>query len=214
MQQSPSDLTASVDESEWAQLRRLWPSALRRHVRLEVDDPFLTGNHQMLVSDGRRAEICYIAYRQRPETGLLLQIKTFYPRGAYRLPTGGVQVGEDVQNALTREVYEETGLHVGTGPDQAQVRGLAGVLSYELAHAGLHRSCPFATYHFLVEFPPDAALQPQDASERIEGWLWRPPDELPAVADTLAQVGDRSPAWADWGRFRALSHRFVAEALG
>ena len=71
----------------------------------------------------------------------------------------------------------------------------------------------FATYHFLVHMPPDAALNPQDEDEAIAGWQWRPAGELAAVVAILESVSQRSPVWGDWGRFRALSHRFVADAL-
>jgi len=39
---------------------------------------------------------------RRPSGKLLLAIKTFYPRGAYRLPTGGIHHGESIHDALLR----------------------------------------------------------------------------------------------------------------
>ncbi len=208
------ELLDAIDEGEWSALSAAWPQAKREHVRLVVDSPFLTGEHQRVVSDGRRAEICYIGYIGKPEAGLLLHIKSIYPQGAYRLPTGGVRQGEAVLDTLAREVAEETGLRVGEGAQETRVRSLLGVLSYELAHRGLGVSFPFATYHFLVEFPCGATLNPQDPEERIAGWQWRTPAELGRVADTLEGTGKKAPRWADWGRWRALSHRFVAQALG
>ncbi len=206
-------LQASVDEDEWARLTQRWPSAIQRHERLEVDDPFLTGGHQTLLNDGRRAEICYIAYERRPEDGLLLHVKTIYPGDAYRLPTGGIQPGEPVWDALVREIPEETGLQVGDDPDRVTVHEMLGVLSYEFVHMGLGQSFSFATYHFLVELPVDATLHPLDESERIDGWRWNPPCELLVVANTLDTLGERTPEWGDWGHFRALSHRFVHAVL-
>jgi 8-oxo-dGTP pyrophosphatase MutT (NUDIX family) len=47
---------------------------------------------------------------RRPNGKLLVAIKTFYPRGAYRLPTGGIHHGESIYDALVRETKEETGL--------------------------------------------------------------------------------------------------------
>lgn len=206
-------LIEAVDEGEWSSLRRRWPAAIRKHSRLDVNDPFLTGNHQTLLRDGRRAEICYVAYERSPRNGVLLHVKTIYPAQAYRLPTGGVAPGERVWDTLLREIPEETGLTVGDAPDTVQVRALLGVLSYEFVHTTLARSLDFATYHFLVELPAGARIQPQDPSERIGGWRWCPSRELSAAADTLAGLGAQVPEWGDWGRFRALSHRFVAEAL-
>jgi 8-oxo-dGTP pyrophosphatase MutT (NUDIX family) len=213
MQTQSSALHAAVDEAELAQLEQRWGHVSRLHYRQEVDDPFLTGDHQQLVSDGRRAEICYIMHRGVPADGLLLHIKTFYPSGAYRLPTGGIHCGERVWETLAREIREETGLFVGEEADQVRVQRFLGVVSYELAHRRLGASYSFATYHFLVQMPYNAELHPQDASEQIGGWRWSPLAELPQVSDVLANVGAQSSVWADWGRFRALSHHFVADAL-
>ena len=61
--------------------------------------------------------------------------------------------------------------------------------------------------------PRDGVINTLDPEEHIGGWEWRKPDELLAVAELLEQVGKTTPAWGDWGRFRGLSHRFVAERL-
>lgn len=204
--------TNAVEVAEMAALRAHWADAVLASATLAVDSPFLTGEHQLLTSARRRAEICYVMHRGDPAEGVLLHIKTFYPEGAYRLPTGGIHVGEAVLETLTREIYEETGLTVGTHAGDVQVERLLGVLAYDLRHATLGAT-PFATYHFLVRMPADAVLAPQDPAESIGGWQWRPARELPAVAAILDHVHLSSQQWADWGRFRALSHRFVAERL-
>jgi 8-oxo-dGTP pyrophosphatase MutT (NUDIX family) len=203
----------AIDEVELSALEAQWGTLplLRHH--LTVDHPFLTGENQRIASDGRRAEICYIMHRGDPAEGVLLHIKTFYPQGAYRLPTGGIHQGEQVMETLGREIEEETGLTVGAGPDQVQVQRCLGVVGYEMAHRTLGQSFSFATYHFLVQMPHDAVITPQDPEEHIGGWEWRRTDELGDVADYLEQVGRTTPTWGDWGRFRALSHRFAAEQL-
>jgi 8-oxo-dGTP pyrophosphatase MutT (NUDIX family) len=181
-------------------------------VALTVDDPFLTGENQLLTQNGRRAEICYVMHRGDPQAGVLLHIKTFYPPGAFRLPTGGIVVGESVLAALKREVHEETGLVLGDAAGEVRLNRPLGILSYDLLHRRLG-PVEFATYFFLVEMPPGAILQPLDEDEHIGGWEWRTPAELADVAALLAAVHTRSSTWADWGRFRAAGHRFVVEAL-
>ena len=206
-------LVASIDEQELAQLYAQWGAAPRRHVELAVDHPFLSGDHQMLVSDGRRAEICYIMHRGSPAQGVLLHIKTFYPAGAFRLPTGGIHQGEAVLATLAREILEETGLQVGTTPETVRVERYLGALSYRFHHRSRNAGYDYATYHFLVQMPAGAQLNPQDPRESIGGWQWTPPAGLWQVADGLQSVGAVAPDWADWGRYRSLSHRFVAERL-
>jgi 8-oxo-dGTP pyrophosphatase MutT (NUDIX family) len=205
--------SAAVEPEELAALRVYWGNGPEEHAALEVDDPFLTGNNQLLASNGRRAEICYVMHTGSPATGVLLHIKTFYPPGAFRLPTGGIHQGESVWDTLGREIFEETGLTVGTGDGQVEVQRFLGVLAYDLQHRSLGRIVPFATYHFLVRMPAGAQLAPQDADESIGGWLWRPASELWQVAAELERVHERSTGWGDWGRYRALSHRFVAHSL-
>lgn len=206
------DLLHSVEAEELTALNTRWGNTPLEESVLTVAHPFLTGDHQMLVSGGRRAEICYIMHRGDPAGGVLLHIKTFYPPGAFRLPTGGIHTGESVAETLAREIFEETGLTVGDGPDNVEVQRFLGVLAYTLRHPQLG-DAPFATYHFLVRMPDAATLAPQDPEESIGGWQWRPATELGAIADRLERVGEESAVWADWGRFRALSHRFVARQL-
>lgn len=207
------DWVAAVERSELAQLKARWGQFVVQYHRLEVGDPFLTGDGQLLVSDGRRAEICYVMHQGDPAAGLLLHIKSIYPAGAYRLPTGGIHQGQSVMATLAREIEEETGLTVGEGSGQVQVQRLLGVLSYELVHQDLQQTFPFATYAFLVQMPAGATPNPLDPDERIIDWQWRPPSALHHIADALAQVGTHAPHWADWGRYRALIHRFVGEIL-
>lgn len=206
-------LEQAIEPMELAQLTARWGVANRESHRLEVDDPFLTGEHQLIVSNGRRAEVCYVMHQGDPAVGVLLHIKTFYPAGAYRLPTGGIHAGETVWETLAREIYEETGLLVGDAPGQVRVERFLGLVGYEFVHRGLGRSFPFASYCFLVRMPAGATLIPQDPEEQIGGWQWRTPTELSDVADVLDTVGQRVPVWGDWGRFRAVGHRFVATTL-
>ncbi len=201
----------SVEHHELAEIEARLGPASHTQVQMDVDDPFLTGNHQLLTSDGRRAEICYVMHQGNLQDGVLLHIKRFYPDGAFRLPTGGVQQGERVLDTLAREIEEETGLILGEGEKQARAERFLGTVSYTLYQRSQQRSHEFATYHFLVRMPVDAVLQPQDASEEIAGWRWVSPAELDNVADFLA--GLEKIDWSDWGRFRAVSHRFVARAL-
>jgi len=203
----------AVDDHEFGALCTQWGALPHVRQQLSVDEPFLTGKNQNLVSDRRRAEICYIMHRGNVADGVLLHIKTFYPMGAYRLPTGGIHLGEQVMETLAREIEEETSMTVGSRPDQVQVQRCLGVVSYEMAHRGTGQTYPFATYHFLVQMPRDGVITTLDPEEHIGGWEWRKADELLRVADYLEQVGRNHATWGDWGRFRALSHRFVAERL-
>src|SRR5207302_9986508 len=132
-------------------------------------------------------------------------IKTFYPRGAYRLPTGGIAHGEPILDALRRETEEETGL-------ETAVRRFLAQIAYRLP------SSPdgppiFHTFAFLLE-EIGGTLPARDDEEQIEQYPEVSPSELPAVADRLERLtsapSDRIGGdWADWGQFRAGVPRVV-----
>jgi 8-oxo-dGTP pyrophosphatase MutT (NUDIX family) len=210
-------LTQPIDPDELTALQRRFGPVPVQHEALSVSAPFLTENRQRLLKDGRRAEICYIMHRGEPDQGVLLHRKLFYPRAAFRLPTGGVEPGEAVWDTLLREIYEETGMAVvgsGLGPDVVAVERFLGVVAYDFHHRQLNRHFSFATYHFLVRAPAQAEPDPIDKTEEVDAWLWQPASHLATLTDTLAHLDAETPEWADWGRFRALSHRFVAARLG
>jgi 8-oxo-dGTP pyrophosphatase MutT (NUDIX family) len=153
------------------------------------------------------SEVCMVI--RRPSGNLLTMIKTFYPRGAHRLPTGGIDVGEGILAAALRETHEETGLEV-------EVRRLLCRVAYRRESAS--SSAPvFHTFAFLLD-ERAGILGSLDPHEQLEEFREVDPRELRAIAarleairgDTATEPGD----WQAWGRFRAVVHRAVAEALG
>ena len=190
-----------------------WPQARRGHVELEVDDPFLTVYPQNLFRDGRAAEVCYLLYRDQPETGVLLHTKSYYPKQAYRLPTGGLAPGEDPVAGAVREVAEETGLEVqeeSVGLHTGCIADFAGLLTYGFRHRRLDRELSFATFVFAIQAPSGMEPQVVDETEQIAGWVWCPPGDLHRVAADLCDLKNSTPDWADWGRFRAAVHTEAA----
>ena len=141
---------------------------------------------------------------------LLVSIKTFYPRGAYRLPTGGVKHGEPILDALHRETEEETGLETETK------RFLAWITYRPVSAPG---GPPlFHTFAFLVD-EVGGEFHTSDVEEQIEDWIEVDASGLGEIADALDRIpSSRSKNiggdWADWGRFRAIVHRVVREELG
>jgi 8-oxo-dGTP pyrophosphatase MutT (NUDIX family) len=206
---------SSLFAADWRRLRARWPQAHRGHVSLEVDDPFLTAYPHNLLRDGRAAEVCYVLYRgAQPETGVLLHTKSYYPKQAYRLPTGGLAPGEDPVAGVVREVAEETGLEVREEPAGLRtgcIADCAGLLTYSFRHRRLEREFTFASFMFVIQAPDDMEPQVVDETEQITGWAWCPPDDLHRVAANLCGLKDSSPDWADWGRFRAAVHAEAAQ---
>ena len=155
----------------------------------------------------RFAEVCMVIRRRNGKVPL--SIKTFYPRGAYRLPTGGIHHGERIIDALRRETEEETGLETVTE------RFLAWI-TYRPVSAP---DAPplFHTFAFLLD-EVGGRFHTRDLEEQIEEWLEVEPAALGDVADRLDRIAS-APSneiggdWADWGHFRAIVHRAVHEEL-
>jgi 8-oxo-dGTP pyrophosphatase MutT (NUDIX family) len=173
---------------------------------LVIDAPISDDFDDPIRRRDRYGEVCMVV--RRPNGKVLLSIKTFYPRGAYRLPTGGIHEGERVYDALLRETHEETGL------DTTVERFLARI-SYRALTAG---SAPlFHTIAFLLR-ETGGTLGALDLSEQIEDWREVDPSDLGDVANTLDDLRTTSEHdiggdWRAWGKFRAVVHRAVHEAL-
>ena len=151
----------------------------------------------------RFAEVCMVV--RRPGGQLLLSTKAFYPPGAHRLPTGGMNANEAILAAVLRETHEETGLTV-------ELRRFLAAITYLDGPDG---PPVFHTFAFLLD-ERGGTLGPLDRSEQISEYIEIGPEQLPTVADRLSTLPDDSApggTWAAWGRFRAVVHRLVAEAL-
>src|SRR5438445_334169 len=112
-----------------------------------------------------------------------LSIKTFYPRGAFRLPTGGIHHGEPILDAVRREATEETGLTL-------EVARFLAALTYRNGPTG---PPAFHTFAFLLH-ELGGTLGTQDPAERIERWIEIEPSALSDVASTLDAISDDATA--------------------
>jgi ADP-ribose pyrophosphatase YjhB (NUDIX family) len=151
----------------------------------------------------RQAEVCMVV--QRGANRLLTFRKPFYPQGAWRLLTGGVNPGEAILDALQREAEEETG-------HRLLVLRFLCAIEYQGAE-----QARFATFAFLLD-GADRALSPIDQDEQVEAFREIEVADLPQIADFLAQIApvyssELETLWSEWGIFRAVVHRQVWERL-
>lgn len=183
-----------LDPDELTRLSEKYGAFPLEHVDLRVTSEHFFQATRTPLGKQRRAEV--LAVVTRPDRRVLVHTKHFYPAGVYRLISGGIALGEPVETALVREIREETGL-----PIQSQC--LIGVLAYRILYKD--QSIAFASYVFRVDVPAKP-VRVQDKSEEIAGFRWISFGSLAEVEEQLLQV---PPEWQDWGRFRALGHRFV-----
>jgi 8-oxo-dGTP pyrophosphatase MutT (NUDIX family) len=129
-----------------------------------------------------------------------LHAKSFYPDGVYRLLTGGLKRGEPAPAALKREAYEETGF-------QVEIERFLAVITYNLTNPD--GNIPFVSYVFLTT-PGNGQPQPTDPDEDISGFMAATPGEIGKISHLLTAIeGD----FSEWGVFRAIGHRVVADTL-
>ena len=194
-------MAGELDEAmrdEVEDLARRFGEPLR--IEATIDDGFF----DPIRRPDRVGEVCMVI--RRPTGKVLVSTKDFYPRGAYRLPTGGIDHGERIEAALVREAHEETGL-------ETRIERFLAAITYASPSGGQI----FHTFAFLLD-ELGGTLGSLDPHERILDYREVAPAELTAAADRLdALASEHSPDiegdWADWGRFRAVVHRAVARAL-
>lgn len=186
------------DDTQIAELIRRYGPIAREHHELAFS-PQSMAWWSGVRAKGRRGEV--ILALRRPGGRVLLHTKSFYPPGTYRLISGGVKPGEALTEAVRREGHEELGLAV-------RIERFLGVITYTFRQGD--ETIPFTSYVFLVASDDDISPQVTDPDEPITGYREVPWSELPAVADALEAV---PPDWGDWGRFRAIGHRFVSRMI-
>ncbi len=168
------------------------PNRYRHFLSLEQS---LWGKAEWQLQDNRRAEVVFIF--PRPNHEIILHIKQFYPRGCYRLPSGGVDIDEPLLDAIHREAEEETGQKIK--PIQ-----MLAVAEY-FTEIDWH----FASYLILFE-QTNIPLFPIDTKERIEDFKPFPVSDLQTAAERLNSL---SGEWSTWGTFRAIIHRIAYQEI-
>ncbi|GER89245.1 NUDIX hydrolase [Dictyobacter vulcani] len=188
-------------QDELQQLATRYGQPIVEHAQIHTNESF-----DPVSKKDRYGEVCMVIRRKNGR--LLTMIKSFYPGGAYRLLTGGINHGEYVLDALLRETQEETSL-------QVEVKQFLAVATYHLTEAD--QTPVFYTFAFLLD-EVGGLLAVEDEHEQVDDFREITSAELLPLAEHLDHLGAQySPElqgrWGDWGRFRAIIHRLVWQAL-
>ena len=159
------------------------------------------------VSHGERIEAALLR-ETAEETGLAVAVRRFLAVIEYRpVGDGGWGMGRHGDTETRRHGDTETG---------NRERSIAALQSPTPDPRPLTPD-PFVTFAFLLD-EVGGVLSVQDESEQIGEFREVAIADLPAIARTLECVPDVFHpeivgSWSDWGRFRAIVHRVVYEAL-
>jgi 8-oxo-dGTP diphosphatase len=184
-----------VDPLELRTLAARYGNPIYRCYDIEADDHLR--RHRWKERPDRRGEVVF-AIRQ-PNGEILLHTKPQYREEIYRLPTGGIHPDEGVEDALYREIAEETGQPV-------VLRRFLGLLNCRFHLKG--KSVTFPSYIFYLESLTDE-LNGSDPCE-IAAYQTVPPEQLTQVAWRLRCLKGKRQRWGYW---RSLCHDLVYQYL-
>lgn len=191
-----SDSTVSaIDPLDICVLATKYGKPLRCRYFIETDETLRA--YRWRQNPDRRGEVVF-AIRQ-PNGEILLHTKHRYEIPIYRLPTGGIEPNEAIEDALFREISEETGQPV-------VLRRFLGIIEARFLCEGT--SIPFVSYIFYLE-SQSRQLCPTD-TEEIAGYCTVPVHELASVAQSLRRLTHERRYWGYW---RSLAHDLVYKAL-
>ncbi len=185
-----------VDPIEMHILAAKYGTPARRRVVVETDD-YLAAQRWRATPD-RRGEVIFVI--RQPNGEILLHSKHRYEQPVFRLPTGGIELNEAVEDALLREVKEETGQSV-------IIRRFLAILDCHFHRNG--SSVPFTSYLFYLE-SRTCLIEPDEYDEPSE-FCTIPVQRITQVAAHLRGLNGRRQGWGYW---RSLAHDLVHDLMG
>ncbi len=190
-----------IDEREVSELSACYGGPVRRSFDIQADAYMYAARWRAAHEIDRRAEVIFAIQGKRGE--VWLHTKHSYQVPIYRLPSGGVNLDERVEEALRREVWEEAQLF-------CRIERFLGLYRYRFhwqAAADDPSTVEFASYIFLLctEGEPNSY-----DNDEVAGFMPVLPAQLnDTAADLRNLIGQRRV----WGQWRALAHDLVYEQL-
>jgi len=187
------------NEAEFRDLcKRLGAEGTIRDVTVRYPTSGYFNRVRNVVRHDMRGEVVFCVIR--PDGKAIMTRRNDYPENVYRIPTGGIGHGEDVVDAVFREVREELGLEV-------RIRDFAGVVRIRFEHGNEH--VMFYSYIFILDEIGGRLLadaSDDEISEIKEVDL----EEFEQAVRALGSIGGK---WQDWGKFRCITSNAVLNYL-
>lgn len=141
-----------------------------------------------------------------PDKTILVSRKGHYPEKVYRLTTGGINKDEKPEEALKREVYEETGI------TEMRFKPLA-LINYKIKDGKNNKD--YQTYAYIVNVE-EQNINVMDPDENISDFKRVNIEEfqnLTKILDSLKLIDGSETPWDEWGKFRKIAHDIVIEMI-
>jgi 8-oxo-dGTP pyrophosphatase MutT (NUDIX family) len=161
-----------------------------KDVTVRYTTPSYFNRIRNVVQRDRRGEVVFCVIR--PDGRIITTACRDYPENIYRIPTGGIGHGEDILDAIFREVREELGLEV-------RIRSFAGAVRIRFEYKDSF--VMFYSYIFILDEIGGKLLV--DASDdEISAIKEVDLEGLECVAAALDSIKGK---WHDWGKFRYIT---------
>jgi len=188
----------TFNEKEYIQLCEKYKGKQQiKEVTLKIANERYFNYFKNATKRDRRGEVVFCVIKNKK----IITIKSEeYPKGVFRIPTGGIDYNEDIVKALFREVKEELGIDV-------KIISFKGVIKWTMYHK--KQQVNFYSYLFILEYINGNLLIDALEDEVSEVKLCTI-KELNYVSQYLLTLVS---FWNDWGRFRHETTNFVYLAL-
>lgn len=148
------------------------------------------------VQSDRRGEVVFCVVR--PSGKVIAITCEEYPKGIFRIPSGGIGHSEGVEEAVLREAKEELGI-------DAAIDSFVGVIRIEF----MYEKESFFFYSYIFTLKELGGKLVEDASdEEISEVLEIGIEELEKIVMSLYSIEGR---WKDWGKFRYITSKAVLD---
>ncbi len=187
----------SYMEKEFNELKAEYnTSAVIKQAQLVFSNKKFFQNFKKNLNTDRRGEVVFLVERKN---GKKIVIRTGkYPRGVYRIPSGGIGFEEKAIEALCREMKEELGINFS-------IQSFLGLIEYKISYK--EDALKFYSYLFLLKEVSGNLLE--DATEdEIKEYLEVDDEKLFQIGRRMKEVRG---GWCDWCQFRAQAIYFYNE---
>lgn len=163
-----------------------------KKVKLNISNRSFFEDMKKNIRNDRRGEVVFAV--QRPNGKMVVIRTSFYPESVYRVPTGGINYGEDIIEALGREIKEELGL-------RTSIQAFLGVIEYEF----IYKNEELKFYSYLFWLKEEGGNILIDALEdEVSEYREVDKEELIQTVSFLENF-KTDDAWKDWCTFRSIT---------